>query len=256
MAIRFTHGFDLLHKIGGMVGGLALVALGAELIEPIAEPFRIILQGNDLGWAWVILVIAYGIAGYLGAVFLLCRTVWPTWLPTWLHVRASLWTRVTPVEAAKLGFLFDGSLDGRWFPMGAIRRISPEYRREALFRFANKIAQDEGWRRPFSMSEDHVARNGAARQGRRDSTSEKEGAAQDGRSRDDQYARALGILGLGVGPNEFSDIRSAYRKKISEFHPDKFSGARPEVVRYSEEMSKSLNAAYEYLEKKYAEDRR
>ena len=62
---------------------------------------------------------------------------------------------------------------------------------------------------------------------------------------------ALEILGLNQRPDDFEVVKKAYRRKISEFHPDKFIEERPEVVRYAEETSKRLNVAYAFLEESY-----
>ena len=50
-------------------------------------------------------------------------------------------------------------------------------------------------------------------------------------------------------PSTFEPIKQAYRRKMSQFHPDKFAGERPEVVQTMEETAKRLNAAYTYLER-------
>ena len=52
-------------------------------------------------------------------------------------------------------------------------------------------------------------------------------------------------------PSTFEPIKQAYRRKISQFHPDKFAGERPEVVQTMEETAKRLNAAYTYLERNF-----
>ncbi|MEC4747547.1 hypothetical protein [Methylomicrobium sp. Wu6] len=114
MAIRFTHGYDLIFKFGAMFGGIMVVAAGADLLSPISSPLERALKSNDLEWIWLILTLAYGIGGYIGAIILLGKTILPYWLPTYLHVRFSLFTKITPDEADRLGFLFDGSLGGIW----------------------------------------------------------------------------------------------------------------------------------------------
>ena len=157
MAIRFTHGYDLLFKIGAMVGGVMIVAAGADLLSPISNSIERGLKSSNLEWVWLILMWAYIIGGYIGAIMLLGKTILPYWLPTYLHVRFSIFTKITPNEAEQLGFLFDGSLGGVWYPLSAIRKIDPEFRREALFRFANKIAAEHGWQKPFAMPEDAIS---------------------------------------------------------------------------------------------------
>jgi hypothetical protein len=148
--IHHTHGYDLLFKLGAMFGGMILVCFVGEMfIGPLTEPLEQWLKGNDLEWVWTILALSYGIAGYAGVIMLLTMKAY--WLPTYLHVRFSLSTRITSDEAKRLNFLFDGSLaGGKWYPLESIRKVAPEFRREALFRFANKVADGHGWHRPFT----------------------------------------------------------------------------------------------------------
>jgi hypothetical protein len=252
MVIRFTHGYDLLSKIGAMVGGIMLVSAGADLLSPISNLLEHGLKRNNLEWIWIILMWAYIIGGYIGAIMLLGKTILPYWLPTYLHVRFSLFTKITPDEAERLGFLFDGSLGGGWYPLALIRKIDREFRREALFRFANKIAAEHGWRRPFAMPEDNINKQRQQSQ-QRANTSDQ--TTQNGRSQptaDAQISVCLEILGLNQMPASFEAIKLAYRRKIKEFHPDKFAGERPEVIQYAEEISKRLNVAYEFLEQYFA----
>ncbi|MCX7178657.1 MAG: J domain-containing protein [Proteobacteria bacterium] len=249
MAIRFTHGYDLLHKLGSMLGGLFVVVAAGDLLERITYPIQRYLEHSGLVWVWGILVLAYAIGGYIGAIALVNRTVLPYWLPTYLHVRFSLFTMVTPAEAERLSFLFDGSLWGRWYPCGAFRKIDKEFRREALFRFANKIADENGLRRPFVMPEDRFAETGR-RQTHGASTSQQASAAQS--AADARVEECLNMLGLSEMPSTFAAIKTAYRCKIGVFHPDKYAGEKPEMLQYAEEMSKKLNVAYAYLEQRFA----
>lgn len=253
MAIRFTHGYDLTLKFGAMFGGIIIVAAGADLLNPISDPLERALRNNDLEWIWVILTLAYGIGGYIGAIMLLGKTVVPYWLPTYLHVRFSLLTRITSDEAERLGFLFDGSLGGIWYPLSSIRKIDQEFRREALFRFANKIAAEHGWRRPFAMPEDNINQQRQQSQQRANTSEQNNRNGQNQSGGDTQVSVCLEILGLRSMPPTFDAVKLAYRRKIKEFHPDKFAGERPEVIQCAEETSKRLNAAYAYLERHFAE---
>lgn len=249
MSIRFTHGYDLLHKIGSMVGGFMVVAAAGDLLGRIFYPVERYLEGHGYGWVWGIVIIAYAIGGYIGALLLLTKTVLPYWLPTYLHVRFSLFIKITPAEAERLSFLFDGSLWGAWYPCSGFRKIDPEFRREALFRFANKIADENKLRRPFVMPEDRFAEAGK-RQEQSHRGSQQANTAQA--TPDVRVAECLNILGLTAMPATFAAIKTAYRRKIGEFHPDKFAGEKPEVLQYAEEMAKKLNVAYAYLEQRFA----
>jgi hypothetical protein len=81
--------------------------------------------------------------------FFICLVILPFWLPTFLYVHLSLSTKITAKEADKIKFLFDGSLGGVWFPLKHIRKIDPALRREALFSFANGVAEEKNIPLPF-----------------------------------------------------------------------------------------------------------
>lgn len=248
--IRYTHGYDLLYRLVLMVGTFVVLALGFDLLAPIDGIVKRLLPE----WLYMIAIIAAIIFGIAGSVTLLSKTVLPGWLPSFLHVRFSLFTKISPSEAELLSFLFDGSLGGIWYPLGTIRKIDPEFRREALFRFANKIAAERGWRQPFAMPEDSLRNQRQEPQNEANHSQQsagREGTQQTSISQDQQAEICLQILGLREAPKSFDAIKTAYRRKIREFHPDKFSGERAEVLQYAEEMSKRLNAAYAYLERQH-----
>ncbi|MFO0549834.1 MAG: J domain-containing protein [Polyangiaceae bacterium] len=54
------------------------------------------------------------------------------------------------------------------------------------------------------------------------------------------------ILGVGAKATA-AEITAAYRKKISQFHPDKMARMSDEVRAMSEERTRELNQAYEIL---------
>jgi preprotein translocase subunit Sec63 len=45
------------------------------------------------------------------------------------------------------------------------------------------------------------------------------------------------------------DIEQAYRKKISDYHPDKVANAAPELKALAELRAREINAAYDELQK-------
>jgi preprotein translocase subunit Sec63 len=45
------------------------------------------------------------------------------------------------------------------------------------------------------------------------------------------------------------DIEQAYRRKISDYHPDKVSNAAPELKALAERRAREINAAYDELKK-------
>ena len=83
MALRYTHGYDLLWKAGLIFGGLALVIVGAGLLSPISGVIESELKGiHALTQLWTLLMWVYVIVGYLGAMWILARTILPYWVPT------------------------------------------------------------------------------------------------------------------------------------------------------------------------------
>jgi DnaJ-domain-containing protein 1 len=47
------------------------------------------------------------------------------------------------------------------------------------------------------------------------------------------------------------EIKSAYKRKISQYHPDKVSSLAPEFIEIAEKKTKELNFAYEQVMKKF-----
>ncbi len=45
------------------------------------------------------------------------------------------------------------------------------------------------------------------------------------------------------------EIEQAYRKKISDYHPDKVANAAPELKALAEQRAREINAAYDELQK-------
>ena len=51
---------------------------------------------------------------------------------------------------------------------------------------------------------------------------------------------------LDISPNATLDeIKSAYKRKISQYHPDKVASLGPEFILIAEEKTKRINASYE-----------
>ena len=44
-----------------------------------------------------------------------------------------------------------------------------------------------------------------------------------------------------------AEVERAYRKLISQYHPDKLGGAAPELQQHAEQKSRRLNAAYDRI---------
>jgi hypothetical protein len=130
--LRYTHIYELLYRIGGL---LITVLFVAEVLDTLgrglpAALFAIIFLGCCVGMA-----------------YLLLKTT--GWIPTFLYIRLTLLAKVSPSDAGKLSFLFDGSLEnGKWYPLLEIKDLPSASRRDALFQFAKKIATKDGQEKP------------------------------------------------------------------------------------------------------------
>lgn len=64
---------------------------------------------------------------------------------------------------------------------------------------------------------------------------------------EDDYWRILGLS----GDISKEDIKSAYRKAINEYHPDKVACLGPELRMLAEKKAKEINEAYQFFKKRY-----
>ena len=54
-------------------------------------------------------------------------------------------------------------------------------------------------------------------------------------------------------PRDFNSIKTVYRKKIAQYHPDKVSAMGPEIREVAEQKAKEINEAYEHFRKKHSQ---
>lgn len=66
---------------------------------------------------------------------------------------------------------------------------------------------------------------------------------------DDEAPDAYAVLGVPVGASQ-DEIEQAYRKRMSEYHPDKVATAAPELKALAERRAREINAAYERIQKR------
>jgi len=53
---------------------------------------------------------------------------------------------------------------------------------------------------------------------------------------------------LGVPPDASeAEIDQAYRRLMSQYHPDKLAGAAPDLIEKAEQRSREINAAYDTI---------
>ena len=60
---------------------------------------------------------------------------------------------------------------------------------------------------------------------------------------------------LEISDDELRDlelIKSVYRKKIAQYHPDKVAAMGPEIRQVAEQKAKEINEAYEHFRKKFS----
>ncbi|WP_242102663.1 MULTISPECIES: DnaJ domain-containing protein [unclassified Lysobacter] len=55
------------------------------------------------------------------------------------------------------------------------------------------------------------------------------------------------VLGLDAEANQ-AEIDLAYRRLMSQYHPDRFAGAAPELRRQAETKARAINSAYDRIQ--------
>ena len=218
----------------------------------IAAPAGAVLDQHPPAWIQIPVYLFIVPALFEWTPRLVARLL-PGRLPTYLYLRWSLRTPITRDEARKLSFLFDGSLNGVRYSFIYLRSVEEGRRRESLKLTANRIADQWGRFRPFGSFEERFAHYQAnANAGKhqpnepRDHTPDPEPVFEIPDS--ESVCASLRVLGLHTKPQSFAEIRRAYRRKINEYHPDKFARARPEIIRCADETAKNINTAYQHLE--------
>jgi hypothetical protein len=68
--------------------------------------------------------------------------------------------------------------------------------------------------------------------------------------KDKQFFEVLKIA--EDSPRDFNSIKTTYRKKIAQYHPDKVSAMGPEIQEVAEQKAKEINEAYEHFRKKFS----
>lgn len=210
----------------------------------------VVLQYPLPGWV-KILIHVFLLLALLEWTSPLVDRLLPGWLPTYLYVRVSLRTPITRAEAKKVSFLFDGSLNRVRYSIWDLRDVEAGRRIETLKSIANQYADRYGLFRPFGSFKERFAYYQANKKEPQDSTppphSPKPEPVFEVPDREG-IDEALRTLDLYTKPKSFDEIKRAYRRKISEYHPDKFVGAKAEVIRCANEIAKSINTAYGHLE--------
>lgn len=243
MIISYTNRYQLLYNI--IMIAAVFVALGLVFSIVDAIPNRYL--GRLPGWLEFIGGICIFLITVAFAPVVYSKTIFPSWVPSWMYVRLTLGVSIDASEASRISFLFDGSMPGGvWYPLRMIRDLDQELRREALFGFANHISHSNGWGIPFGEYFYDQQRASSKQKQERSGPRTSSGfqGSQDLRS-------SFALLGITEEDPTWEDVKSAYRRKIRMYHPDKYAGDRPEILRHADDMTKKINYAYASLEKRY-----
>ena len=233
--MRYTHGFDLVYKILLLAGCLFLTASSALLLEAPCKAITTAGEGAGVPmWVYNFIGVIGAIAAFIGSMVLLQKTVLNPILPTYLYIRSSLMTPVSWKEAETLEFLFQGDTEGRWYPLHELCSIPEELRRETLFEFADRIT-----RYPYGFSNIRPGTTTPPAQPPQQQPPQVDPAVE-------QYDACCAILGVPPSAS-IETIKTAYRTKMKQYHPDIFGNSTPELRQFAEEKSKLINNACDYI---------
>jgi len=135
--IRYTTGYDLLHRITTIGASLTLAWLPFSLVAPPAE--RMMKAVGSPDWLITTLGVVFFLALYVAALLLLARTVLTPTLPSFLYLRLSLGVPATWREAAHLRFLFFPDDNGHWYPLREVRKLPRSQRLVRIRDFADQL---------------------------------------------------------------------------------------------------------------------
>lgn len=267
--MKYTHTFDLVHRILLFAGSVTLVVISVDFLEP---GWNALASWNPFDGFDLVLAVA-AIAGFFGGLYLsakvLERTLLPGWAFTWAYALTSAHVRLSTDEAERLTPLVDGSCPTGWLNLTRIRTLSREERKVALSFVANRFAQENGRAVPFpavdeamrqaEQAEEQAKRRAAEEEAHRKAREERKASGGEyrgsnggaGASGTDAVTQALAVLGFTGGRPPFEVIRHVYRKKIADYHPDRFEGKDEALRRFVEDRAKAINAAYQVLECAY-----
>ncbi|MFA6234367.1 MAG: DnaJ domain-containing protein [Bacteroidota bacterium] len=113
-------------------------------------------------------------------------------------------------------------------------------------------SESSGAQRPSGSSSQGQSGQSQARQGQSGGSANagqsahKEGKRKPG-EKDDAYY--YGVLGLTTSATE-AEIKKAYRKLMSQYHPDRVASLGEDLQRAAGEKAKSINEAYHIIERR------
>lgn len=231
--ISFTHGFNLFQQILiypiSLVGGIfSAIAIGeSDASNALIQILSIIV--------WIVVTGTIGLGLY--------KLFDP--ISTMLYLLFSCKTKVSYAEANKVSFLFNGELNGKWYPFYSLEDVPEEFRKQVLFEFADRIkygsfSEEKSEFKWQSPEENPASQNRAE--------SFKESPIFNEKEYSRNYKEACSIIGIRIGHSK-EELKSGYRKQMMKYHPDLYANADPEIKAFAHEKASKINNAYSYLEK-------
>jgi len=115
----------------------------------------------------------------------------------------------------------------------------------------NPIPDDSG-KEPFATKSDHPNSTGRSRDDDTEPYPSGEESCETPEVSSVEDVEMAQILGLEpTNLHDFQLLKSAYRKAIAQYHPDKVSAMGPEIRAIAEQKAKEINQAYHHLCKSF-----
>lgn len=230
--IRFTHFFDFLRQVLSLP---LTVACGAF-------PSFFISEASDNGFIQFLSILTFIFCSVASGYFWLKYTE-P--LSTKLYIFFSCGVNVSYKEAKKISFLFDGSLNGKWYKLGFLRKIPKSDRKKIIFEFANKI-EYEYYHKTSSTNYTKNTYQTSHNDNKTDFNNESDNKKTIDNTYSKEYKEYCCVLELNEKFSE-EDLKKAYRKQIMKYHPDLYEKSSPELKDFANNKTILVNKAYEYL---------
>jgi hypothetical protein len=190
-------------------------------------------------------------------VFIIGMIFGGVYLNKWLQPVATIWylsvfcnTSVSYKEAEELGFLFDGSLNGKWYPFEDLENIPEEYRKRILYEFAEKLMGYRFKTNPYKkQSKNTYSQRSYSNREDQAYTDSNRSDYKNKNARDgfnDNYLEACSVMGLDTNFTK-EELKNKYRELMKQYHPDLFANSNQEIKNIAEVKTREINIAYEYL---------
>lgn len=112
----------------------------------------------------------------------------------------------------------------------------------------NKTSQKEKEEESFKPEEEEDKKSDP--QTKQDSKAEDFLPKQHFDDKDQRFLETLNLSEESI--TDFDSIKSVYRKKIAQYHPDKVLAMGPEIREVADKKAKEINEAYEHFRKKFS----